>query len=284
MRLYNLVILMLLVFMFGSCESSENGSVCGEDDYIISGICYDRTAPEFIGLNDLELFVGSSFNPLSGITAIDARDGDLTKFITYHGDVDVNSVGTYFLKYSVEDQTGNIKEAVRYVIIKYDISNLSNLLVNGDFTYGLDNWIIYSVSNGGSGEFSVDNGELKVNIVSINSGIYWEPRIHSEGITLENSKTYQVSFEAKSVLPRSIHILMGELYNTEPWFLGFLSMGKIYNLNSEYQTISFEFTMYNETNYNGSILFEFGDVLGNIGQDSLLTIVYIDNVSIKEIE
>lgn len=52
-----------------------------------------------------------------GYTAEDNCDGDLTDKVQVTGTVDANTVGTYELKYSVEDSSGNKTEVIRKVIV-----------------------------------------------------------------------------------------------------------------------------------------------------------------------
>lgn len=78
----------------------------------------DATAPTFSGVGNTEITVGDSFDPLSGVTATDAKDGDVTSDITVSGTVDVNTVGNYTLTYTVTDSDGNEKTATRTVTVK----------------------------------------------------------------------------------------------------------------------------------------------------------------------
>ncbi len=57
------------------------------------------------GLNT-NLTVGDSFDPLQGVTAFDAEEGDLTQFITVNGKVDTTKAGSYTLTYVVKDSQG----------------------------------------------------------------------------------------------------------------------------------------------------------------------------------
>ena len=73
--------------------------------------------PVFSGLNDVRVHHGSSFDPYAGVTASDKEDGDLTNSITVEGSVDVNTVGTYVLVYSVKDSDNNETKQSRTVVV-----------------------------------------------------------------------------------------------------------------------------------------------------------------------
>ncbi|MFV8409934.1 immunoglobulin-like domain-containing protein [Vibrio owensii] len=73
--------------------------------------------PMFSGISDVRVHHGSSFDPYAGVTASDKEDGDLTNSITVEGSVDVNTVGTYVLVYSVKDSDNNETKQSRTVVV-----------------------------------------------------------------------------------------------------------------------------------------------------------------------
>jgi len=73
---------------------------------------------------ELELFGGAAITREAGqawaepgVAAHDARDGNLTAYVTVTGTVDVNSTGTYVLTYSVADAAGNTDSKTRTVTV-----------------------------------------------------------------------------------------------------------------------------------------------------------------------
>lgn len=89
------------------------------DDICISWIMIastqDTTKPFIRGAYDIEVELGSDFDPLDGVVAVDNEDGDITENIKIEGDVDTSKEGLYTLKYIVEDNAGNVKEIIRQV-------------------------------------------------------------------------------------------------------------------------------------------------------------------------
>jgi hypothetical protein len=77
----------------------------------------DVTAPEFTLPAKTSVTVGDAFDPLAGVSASDARDGDVTARITVTGAVDTATEGTYTLEYSVTDAAGNTASATRTVTV-----------------------------------------------------------------------------------------------------------------------------------------------------------------------
>lgn len=78
----------------------------------------DTNAPTLVGIDDTEITIGDTFDPLAGVSATDEVDGDVTSSITVSGTVDVNTVGNYTLTYTVTDSDGNETEETRTVVVK----------------------------------------------------------------------------------------------------------------------------------------------------------------------
>ena len=70
-----------------------------------------NTAPVLTGVSNKQITLGTSFNPLSGVTASDKEDGDLTSKIVVSGTVDTSKVDSYELTYSVTDSKGLVTTA-----------------------------------------------------------------------------------------------------------------------------------------------------------------------------
>ena len=84
----------------------------------------DTNKPEFVlasGTTErVRLNWNTTFNPLTGVSAKDDIDGDLTNKIKVTHNVDNRTYGTYEVKYEVEDNAGNIAEMTRYVEVVWD--------------------------------------------------------------------------------------------------------------------------------------------------------------------
>lgn len=76
-----------------------------------------NNAPTLSGVANATTPYGVEFDPLSGVTAFDEEDGNLTEDIVVTGDVDHFSAGEYTLEYRVEDSKGLFAEATRLVTV-----------------------------------------------------------------------------------------------------------------------------------------------------------------------
>lgn len=95
----------------------------------------DTTKPVISGATSKTIYIGSSFNTLSGITAKDKVDGNLTKKIKVSGTVNVKKAGKYKLTYTVSDKAKNKATVTRTITVKKDstkpsITGASNKTIN----------------------------------------------------------------------------------------------------------------------------------------------------------
>ena len=76
-----------------------------------------NSAPVISGANNITINLGDKFNALSGVTATDKEDGDLTSAIKVAGTVDTLMAGEYTLTYSVKDSSGKETTVTRVVTV-----------------------------------------------------------------------------------------------------------------------------------------------------------------------
>ncbi|WP_313405489.1 LamG-like jellyroll fold domain-containing protein [Aeromicrobium sp.] len=78
----------------------------------------DTAAPELTVPENGSVELGSVFDPMTGVKATDAVDGDVTENVQVVGEVDTTQPGTYALTYSVADANGNQTMATRIVEVE----------------------------------------------------------------------------------------------------------------------------------------------------------------------
>ncbi|MCU5595230.1 MULTISPECIES: immunoglobulin-like domain-containing protein, partial [Bacillus cereus group] len=79
------------------------------------------TEPKLTVPTKTTINVGDTFNPLSGVKAIDNEDGDIINKVTVDGSVDASKPGTYELTYTVSDSKGHTVTAKQTVIVKQKV-------------------------------------------------------------------------------------------------------------------------------------------------------------------
>ena len=85
--------------------------------------------PIIIGADNVSVKEGTSFNPMTGVTATDKEDGNITKDIKVTGTVDTDKPGKYELTYTVTDKDGNTTTVKRTVIVNPKMVDINNIPV-----------------------------------------------------------------------------------------------------------------------------------------------------------
>ncbi|MBW1295102.1 DUF5011 domain-containing protein [Aquimarina litoralis] len=89
-----------------------------------------------VGDNPLEISFGATFTD-PGATATDDIDGDITDQIQVTGSVDVNTIGSYTLVYSVTDSSNNTVEVTRTVNVIDNTSPVIELVGSNPFNVNI---------------------------------------------------------------------------------------------------------------------------------------------------
>ncbi|WP_194191835.1 immunoglobulin-like domain-containing protein [Clostridium chrysemydis] len=82
--------------------------------------------PIINGVNNLNIIEGNEFDPMYGVTAEDAEDGDLTKDIKVSGEVNTKKPGSYEIIYEVTDSDGNKTTVKRRVKVIQKLVQINN--------------------------------------------------------------------------------------------------------------------------------------------------------------
>ncbi|CEK29486.1 viral enhancin protein [[Clostridium] sordellii] len=94
------------------------------------------TVPE-IKTKDMTLNMNDSFDPMSGVNAIDKEEGNITSKVKVEFDnVDIKNPGIYYIQYSVIDKDGNLNLITRKVDVKPNLELVKKLKIGvyGDFS------------------------------------------------------------------------------------------------------------------------------------------------------
>lgn len=148
-----------------------------------------------------------------------------------------------------------------------------NIITNGSFSDGLNKWETW-IGNGGSGNISVVNGQLKASITNIGLA-FWSIQIIQGPMELESGKTYRISFDAKSTTPRDIFIKIDDTT-----YYGHLE--KYVPLTTEMKNYTFDFVM-DATRPDIRLVIGLGTMSpGGTNPQTQAHTVTIDNVRIAE--
>ena len=102
-----------------TANAMVNGSITGSKTFYV--VTPDETAPVIeVEEPDVTISAGETFDPLTNVTAIDNRDGDITSNITVEGTVNNIVRGTYEIILSVSDKKGNSTSVKRNITVVWD--------------------------------------------------------------------------------------------------------------------------------------------------------------------
>ncbi len=91
---------------------------------LLTIVTKDVDAPVINCESSIQITQGDSFNILSYVSVVDGKDGDLTSQATITGTVDTSTAGTYSIKISVSDSSGNTSEKWITVTVKSKYSGI----------------------------------------------------------------------------------------------------------------------------------------------------------------
>jgi len=192
----------------------------------------DTIAPMLTGVSaTATILVDGVFNPLAGVTAFDATDGDLTDeivvVITDEDDLVVTTLDTsfaavYTVTYTVEDAAGNETVVVLTLEVVGMLFSNVNQIVNPSFTAAFDattpEWGIWQQDWGTAPvvvpTLDIVAGTYTLDITGGGDASWAIQLFQNQKITLVEGKTYKVSVTASAEVARNINVALG--YGS-PW-------------------------------------------------------------------
>jgi hypothetical protein len=101
---------------------------------IVTVVLTDTQAPLISGAGNVAIFVGQTFNPMTGVQANDTISGSVA--VSVEGTVDVWTPGEYTLTYTAKDAANNEAVVTRTVTVGFDkfVFKTEQVLASGDFS------------------------------------------------------------------------------------------------------------------------------------------------------
>ncbi len=117
-----------------------------------------------INAEDKEIYLNSVFDPLEGVTASDAEDGEI-KDIEYSGEVKTDVVGDYQVTYTVKDKNGQVTTktiTVKVIVNQLPVINVSDktIYLNSNFD-PMDGVTAYDNEDGTITDIKIEKNEVK---------------------------------------------------------------------------------------------------------------------------
>ncbi len=79
---------------------------------------YNNDIPTLTGIEDIEIYLGTDFDPLDGVIATDGKGNDITdQIIILKNDVNIEEIGIYSVIYKVTNDEGNTIQEYRDITV-----------------------------------------------------------------------------------------------------------------------------------------------------------------------
>jgi hypothetical protein len=249
----------------------------------------DTKAPDFEGVFPTRTIkTGTDFDPLSGVTAYDLGDGDVTENIEVviykiEGDtessadeIDTSEVAQYKIVYTVKDSKDNEATATTILTIQDLLLSDVNLIANGDFANATDDtWQVYSSDNGTVLDVTGEDAKLTYTNGGQN---FWDIQFNKAGISLEYGKSYMLTFDAKSTVARDITMMVASIVPEGQQSQDLIKARPTFALTADVKTFEFVFTVTKKPTESSKISFELG-VMANFAAGTTT----FDNVVLREV-
>lgn len=286
------VVLVIGALTFASCGGKgDSGESSSSNDSSVTTYTPSINVPQDV----IELTVGDKLELMKGVSATGFNNEDVTDQLEVIHSIPVDdnecvtTAGDYDVTYRLVLNEQSFEESIE-VVVSAALPPVS--ITNGDFETGsMDPFTKSDFEGGGSTVEVVDDGtgnhllKLTINAVSYNQAA---PRLEYTGLGLQEGKVYEISFDARADADRTMHMQVGELVipAAEPWYMEAYDETYYFPITTTMKTYSWRIQP--SSNYAGadltnlSILFEFGTMTN--GGPSPATIVYLDNISIEEVD
>ncbi len=231
----------------------------------------DTEPPILDGAVDKTIEVGTDFDPLAGVTALDVVDGEISlDESNYVSDVDTTTPGTYTVVYTVTDEAGNVGTETITITVVGMIFDPTTEIVDGTFTTTTeitaevqdteengyaditpeDIWYYYIADwDGANATFSITDGAAVIDVIAAGNNDYGV-MLKQKGLSLVQGETYKLTFTASASVDRDMIAKVTDNYS------------ETFNLTSTPTEFSFMFTYEEDSLTDGILMFLLGNTPG----------------------
>ena len=200
-----------------------------------------------INVSDKEVYLNSEFDPLEGVTAYDAEDGEI-KDIEYKGEVKTDEVGDYKITYTVTDKNGQKTEktiTVKVIVNQLPVINAydKTITINTEFD-PLEGVTAYDVEDGTIKDITVVKNDVKTDTLGKYEVIYEVTDLYGQTVT----KTITITVSEKVLIEKEGEFYLDYLKEVDG-NLQIKGYNIIRNINNDLNTnIEYELILVNQNN------------------------------------
>jgi hypothetical protein len=214
----------------------------------------------FSGVEDVNAFSGDiTFNPLTGVTALDSASNNVTSLITVVGVIpsEVEVPSTYYVTYMVTLTDGSFSFYNRKVNIAL-AKDHEYQPVNGLFTNGLTGWTqdVNQTNGTGAATFTANNdGTVSILVTNVSTA-GWHIQLQQANSTFRAGETYVVTITLKASATRKVTV---EIVDPSDNFKAIAPALDAVSVGTDWVTYEVEFTA--DKDYTNA---KIGLLLGNV--------------------
>ncbi len=175
----------------------------------------------------------------------------------------INALGEFTAQsegvYTTTAQYGAVSDVVNITVFESG----DNLIANGDFSWNLDGWIHRSYQ-GAASESSIIKGACVIDISDKGSD-RWHVQLRQPNVPMIEGTVYKVQFDAKATADRSMRV---RVEKDIPPYTEY-SNEKV-SLSTTTQTVTYEFTMNENTDMNSRFAFFLGSRSADVTIDNVV--------------
>ncbi len=200
-----------------------------------------------INVSDKEVYLNSEFDPLEGVSAYDAEDGEI-KDIEYKGEVKTDEVGDYKITYTVTDKNGQKTEktiTVKVIVNQLPVINAydKTITINTEFD-PLEGVTAYDVEDGTIKDITVVKNDVKTDTLGKYEVIYEVTDLYGQTVT----KTITITVSEKVLIEKEGEFYLDYLKEVDG-NLQIKGYNIIRNINNDLNTnIEYELILVNQNN------------------------------------
>lgn len=247
----------------------------------------ENNAPVFTGvLAEVTIDLGQTWDALDGISASDEEDGDLTSDITItslpslevtNGEITPESVGDYYITYSVTDADNETTEAYSTLKVMPSVSE-KTLFYEVPFVEGEPDYNDFNVifDDPAEGTHSVDKGILEISVNNHGTADN-QAKLTKSNIEITSGNNYEFIIKMKASEVIKSHYIIN---NAEAGWNPYVGQWNM-EIGTEFEEYKLEF-LANENSLNAEFLLQFGgdSFDGFVNPDQF--VIYVDHIEVIE--
>ncbi len=278
-------------------EVTPEGNVVYEGDFNDSYHCYRSFKFEWDYLDPFPSLMVESHPDKVTLLCNKFGDSNVSKWLVYAAKsgqgytiidtateniinlTDLSNGSLYYFRIIAVDENGNQSPLSNTVsaVVNF-IGPGENIITNGTFSNGTNNWEFSTYNNGSATSYVNGNGEYEISITNGGSNV-WDVQLLQKGLQLIKGYTYRLEYDARAAHNRAVTIKLER--SSDPWD-DYSEIGQTL-VKTYTQHFSYEFTMNYDTDYDARLSINAGGFAHDLYLDNFSVVLVATDVN-EELE